>query len=162
MIPKITAGENFGGLCDYLFKEGAYILGSNMLGEEPIDLAREFNNIRNIRSEVRKPVWHASLSASPKEVIGDNKWLPLSKEFLRRMDISLVNHQYLLMRHTDRAHEHVHIVVNRIGANKKLYDSSMDGWRAIEVCKALETKYGLSQVFRRERSRQIERAPVGF
>ena len=65
----------------------------------------------------------------------------LAQEYMREMKIT--NTQYIIVRHQDREHPHVHIVFNRIDNNGKTISDRNDMYRNEQVCKKLKAKHGL-------------------
>ena len=65
----------------------------------------------------------------------------LAQEYMREMKIT--DTQYIIVRHQDREHPHVHIVFNRIDNNGKTISDSNDMYRNEQVCKKLKEKHGL-------------------
>ena len=57
--------------------------------------------------------------------------------------MGIVNTQYIVSRHTDREHQHLHIVANRVDNDGKTVSDSNDDVRNVKVCKALTREYGL-------------------
>jgi Relaxase/Mobilisation nuclease domain len=55
-------------------------------------------------------------------------------------------HQYIMFRHFDANHPHLHILVNRIGYNGKVLSDSNDYQRSEKVLRELEVKYDLVKV----------------
>ncbi len=60
---------------------------------------------------------------------------------MKRMGI--VNTQYIVCRHTDREHQHLHIVANRVDNDGNTISDRNDAIRNVAVCKALTREYGL-------------------
>ena len=71
----------------------------------------------------------------------DEKMIQLAQEYMREMKIT--DTQYIIVRHQDREHPHVHIVFNRIDNNGKTISDSNDMYRNEQVCKKLKEKHGL-------------------
>ena len=71
----------------------------------------------------------------------DEKMVQLAQEYMREMKIT--DTQYIIVRHQDREHPHVHIVFNRIDNNGKTISDSNDMYRNEQVCKKLKEKHGL-------------------
>ena len=57
--------------------------------------------------------------------------------------MGIKNTQYIVCRHTDREHQHLHIVANRVDNNGNTISDSNDDVRNVAVCKALTREYGL-------------------
>lgn len=93
--------------------------------------------------DLKKPVGHIALSYSPVDApkLTDEKMIQLAQEYMHEMKIT--DTQYIIVRHQDREHPHVHIVFNRIGNNGKTISDRNDMYRNEQVCKKLKAKHGL-------------------
>ena len=68
MIAKLIKGKGFRGALEYDLKQGkGVLLETNMAGQTPKELAREFGIIRALRPTLGKAVCHVSLSIHPTE-----------------------------------------------------------------------------------------------
>jgi hypothetical protein len=66
VIAKIVKGKGFRGALNYLFRDGrATIIGGNLSGRIPRELAAEFGQFRKLRPGLAKAVVHIPLSAHP-------------------------------------------------------------------------------------------------
>lgn len=90
-----------------------------------------------MRPNVKKPVCHTilSFSAEDTERLSDKVMTDLAKEYLQRMGYR--DTQYLIVRHLDREHPHVHICINRIDNNGKTISDSNEKYRSTKVCREL-------------------------
>lgn len=146
MIEKQVKGTDFRGVLNYLHsKAGSRLIERNMLGNTPDVLAREFQVASQLNPKLGKMVYHASLSLPKTEELVDEKWGAIASDYLNAMGFS--DSQYVIYRHTDRDHDHIHIVASRI----RLTDGSTvsDSWdykRGEEVIRTLEQKYQLASV----------------
>ena len=93
--------------------------------------------------DLKKPVGHIALSYSPVDApkLTDEKMIQLAQEYMHEMKIT--DTQYIIVRHQDREHPHVHIVFNRIDNNGKTISDRNDMYRNEQVCKKLKAKHGL-------------------
>ena len=93
--------------------------------------------------KLKNPVYHISLDFSHEDTpkLTDNLMAEIAREYMRRMGIK--NTQYIVCRHTDREHQHLHIVANRVDNNGNTISDSNDDVRNVAVCKALTREYGL-------------------
>lgn len=142
MKAKITKGKGFRGVLDYDLERGQVVAGT-MVGRNPRELATEFSVGRQLRPDVEKPVWHCSLSAVPGESLSAEKWEAVVSDFMERM--GLQNHPYVVVKHDDTPHSHVHIIASRIGLDGGVWDDGWDVPRAIKATQELEGKYGLTR-----------------
>jgi hypothetical protein len=93
--------------------------------------------------DIKRPVGHISLSYSKHDAptLTDQKMVELAKEYMQKMNI--FDTQYIVVRHEDREHPHVHIVFNRIDNNGKTISDRNDRFRNEKVCRELKLKHGL-------------------
>jgi hypothetical protein len=149
MIGKQIIGKSFTGLLNYLFsKEGASLIGGNMVGETPQELAAEFRFSKQLNPKVEKPVYHAVLSVPSGEYIPDAKWRAIALDYLEGMGFD--KNLFAIIRHTDRDHDHVHIAASRIKLDEKGTCVS-DSWnylRSEKLIEQLEEKYDLTPAAR--------------
>jgi hypothetical protein len=120
------------------------MLDTNMSGENPRELAAEFGEIRKLRPSLGKAVLHVSLSAAPGEKLTDDQWREVGQRYMGAM--GLEKNQFLVTRHTDTEHEHIHILANRIRFDGSVTSDSQDYKRQEAVMRELERDYGLQRV----------------
>ncbi len=145
MIGKQIKGRSFSKLLAYLLgKEGARVIGSNMEGSNPRELAAEFRFSERLNSRVQRVVYHASLSLPPAEHLEDDAWGAIAQKYLHAMGFDM--NQYVVVRHTDREHDHAHIVASRIRLDSTTVSDSWDYRRSEAVIRKLEQEYGLQSV----------------
>ena len=145
MISKLNKGGGFRGVLGYAIgKDGAKQIGGNMAGSNPRDLASEFGAVRQYNQACKKPVFHASLSLPPGEKLTDEQWNSVARSYLEKMGFDPVANQYAVVRHTDREHDHIHIIANRINQNNfSVAKDNFDFKRTQEACRAVEKEFGL-------------------
>ncbi len=88
-------------------------------------------------------VYHISLNFAieDKARLSDELMAEIAREYMRRMGI--VNTQYIVCRHTDTAHPHLHIVANRVDNNGNTISDSNDNRRSTRICRQLTQEYRL-------------------
>lgn len=93
--------------------------------------------------KLKNPVYHISLDFAHEDApkLTDDLMVEIAREYMRRMGI--VNTQYIVSRHTDREHQHLHIVANRVDNDGNTISASNDRVRNVKICKALTREYGL-------------------
>jgi len=153
VIQKIITGRGFRGVLDYVFKESAElkheearIVGSNMGGTTPRDLAREFGVVRRLNPDLTRAVHHCPLSLPVGERLSDAEWAAFARDYLDRMGFG--NAPYVVVAH---AENHVHIVASRIGFDGHTVSDANDRPRSNRVVHELEREYGLSHAIDPER-----------
>ncbi len=145
MIAKAVKGKGFRGALEYdLGKEHGHIIGTNMAGESVRELAGEFGAIRQLRPNLGKAVLHVSLSAAVGETLSDDQWKAIGECYIDGMD--LAKNQYIITRHSDTEHEHIHILANRIRFDGSVTSDSLDYKRQEVLMRQIERDYGLQAV----------------
>lgn len=145
MIAKAIKGRGFRGTLDYdLGKEGGEMLETNMAGESPKELAAEFGEIRKLRPNLEKSVLHVSISAAPGENLTNDQWREVGNTYLQGMGFE--KNQYVMTRHNDTEHEHIHIIANRIRYDGSVTSDSQDYKRQEVLMRQIEQQYGLEPV----------------
>ena len=154
MIVKHTKGRSFRGVLNYLWsKEGATHIGGNMAGVTPRQLSAEFQVSRLLNPRVERAVYHASLSLPHHEHLDEEKWKAIASSYLEGMGFT--DNQYVIVRHTDRDHDHIHLVASRIKLTGECVHDSWDHRRAEALARKLEQDYQLAPV---QLSWEVERS----
>lgn len=105
MIPTVHAGNDFGGLLDYLQKPGHSLL-------EPLDLpvdqmVEQMKMVAELSARCTRPVKHLTFSAAREDGrLDDATWLKLVDEAER--ELGLEGHLRIVVRHSDKGYDHIH------------------------------------------------------
>ena len=93
--------------------------------------------------KLKNPVYHISLDFAHEDTpkLTDGLMAEIAREYMKRMGI--VNTQYIVCRHTDKEHQHLHIVANRVDNDGNTISDRNDAIHNVAVCKALTREYGL-------------------
>ena len=144
MIGKQTKGRGFRGTLNYVLgKEGAEIVGGNMLGDSARELAAEFAQSRSLRPNMARAVYHASLSLPPGDHLGDGAWRDVADKYMEGMGFT--GSQYVAVKHVDTPHSHIHIVASRVRLDGTVVDESHDYRRSEDCIRGLEKEFNLSR-----------------
>jgi hypothetical protein len=146
MMAKIVKGQDFKGVVDYVLdkKKGTEIIDYDGLRLKDNDsIIQGFVRPASMNSRVSKPVCHISLdfSVQDKDKLSNALMVQIARDYMQRMGI--VDTQYIIGRHYDKEHPHIHLVYNRVDNNGKTISDSNDRFRSEKICKELTTKYGL-------------------
>lgn len=145
MIAKLIKGKGFRGALEYDLKQGkGLLLETNMAGQTPKELAKEFGIIRALRPTLGKAVCHVSLSIHPTEDLTDEQWCEAAQRWLSGMGFT--NNQYVVNRHTNTEHPHIHILVNRIDLEGNVVSDAHDYKRQETIMRILEKEWSLTTV----------------
>jgi hypothetical protein len=126
-------GNSFAGVVGYITHDVgkastervAFVQTLNLLTDDPAKAAKvmawtalhagELKEAAGIQATGRKgenPVYHFSLNWEPGETIAHNEMVAAAGSVLKTLGYD--EHEVVLAAHTDKAHHHVHIVVNRV------------------------------------------------
>jgi hypothetical protein len=157
VIGKQIKGRSFSKLLNYLFgKDGASLIGSNMEGTTPRGVAAEFRFCQQLNPRVSRIVYHASLSLPHTEHLEDDTWHEIAQKYLQAMGFDM--NQYAVVRHSDRDHDHAHIVASRIRLDGTTVSDSWDYRRSEAAIRQLEQDYGLRSLHSNQE--KISRSPT--
>jgi asparagine synthetase B (glutamine-hydrolysing) len=156
MIGKVITGKSFRGYLMYclndkiqqqqetVMKNRAEILVFNKCFGDQQELIQQFNDVRWLNPKLSKPVMHITLSLAPGEHLTKDKWMEVAEQCAK--DMGFENNQYVAIQHKDTGHEHLHIVVNRVGFEKQTVSDSNSYKKIAAHCRKMELKYELKQV----------------
>ncbi len=146
MIAKIMKGADFKGVVYYILNDnkGTEIIDTEGLFLENNDtITQGFVSQASMNPKVTRPVGHIALSFSKEDLpcLNNAVMARIAREYMERMGIK--DTQYIIGRHFDKEHPHVHIAFNRIDNNGKTISDRNDRFRSGRICKELTKKYGL-------------------
>lgn len=139
-------GSDFKGVVYYILNDekGTQIIDADGLFLENNDtIAQGFIGQAQMNPRVAKAVGHIALSFSKEDAprLNNVVMAQIAREYMERMGIK--DTQYIIGRHFDKEHSHVHIAFNRIDNNGKTISDRNDRFRSERICKELTKKYGL-------------------
>jgi hypothetical protein len=153
VIGSAGTGADFRGLQGYLLhgrgEDGEVRVGwtsvRNLGWEDPEIAATQMDATASQNARVQKPVYHLSLNAPPGEHLSREEWEQVAVRVLK--DLGLEEHQALIVAHTDRPHEHVHLMVNRVHPEHlKTWSNSHDYARIERSLRQIERDMNLREV----------------
>jgi hypothetical protein len=155
MVAKITYGASIYGAVSYnhnKVNEGtaSIIHTHNMISNsnnEPLNLSqilRSFEDYLSANKRTKTPVAHFSLNPAIEDKLTDDKLKILAAEYMEGMGYK--DQPYIVYKHNDINREHIHIVSIRIDETGKKLTDSFDYNISMDLCRELETKYGLKQI----------------
>ncbi len=157
MIGKITIGKSFAGCLDYclndkvqkqkavpVMKDRAEVIMYNQCYGSVKELLQQFNEVRALNEQLKKPVLHITLSLAPGEQLPKDKLMGLCQECAK--DMGFENNQYVAIHHRDTSHSHVHIVANRVGYDRRTVSDSKNYQKIAAYCRRMEQQFELKEV----------------
>ncbi len=146
MIAKITTGGDFAGAVEYILdpkKAAELLIGEGVRLKNTHSIIKSFTAQTELNLRVSKPVGHISLdfSVQDKAKLNNEFLLKIADDYLNKMGI--INTQFIIARHYDKEHPHIHIVFNRVNNLGKTISNKNDRYRSEKICKELTRKNDL-------------------
>ncbi len=144
MMAKIVQGNSFASAVNYVLnrEEASIIATKGVRNIDKESIIRSFETQARL-IQIAKPVAHISLdfSAQDRAKMTNQKMIEIAQEYMAKMGYG--NTQVLMVRHTDRDHPHVHLIMNRIDFDGKRISDQNEKIRNVKICKELTLKHGL-------------------
>lgn len=146
MIAKIVKGISFEGVVKYILDSNKK---TNILSADGVRLMnadtiiQSFETQRELNPKVSRTVGHISLgfSVQNKSILTDEFMRNIAIEYMNKMGIT--NTQYIIGRHHDKEHPHLHIAFNKIDNNGHTISDKNDRFNSKKICKELTSEHGL-------------------
>lgn len=148
MISKLKIGTNAGGAIKYdIEKEKALVLyKNNVFGQTAEEMGAEFRAVSDQRS-MKNNTFHISLSLD-KEVATSEQWKLAADAYMVKMGFDLTKAQFVVTRHNDTQHDHIHITCNRVQLDGSVISDSKTFERSHSATRMAELASGL-QIFQK-------------
>ncbi len=144
MMAKIVQGASFAGAINYLLNrdEARILVVRGIRNGTNQEMAHGFERQARL-NPITKPVAHISLnfSAEDRDKLTDKKMIEIAKEYMQKMGYD--NTQCLMVRHTDREHPHLHLILNRVDFDGNRISDRNERIRNIKVTHELTRKHNL-------------------
>lgn len=141
-------GKGFRGALRYnldkVERNVAEVLDHSFAGVSENSIMKEIQLVRVQRPNLQKFFYHTSINFPPKEDISNDLMKQIGYDYLNANGFT--QHQFIMFRHRDADHPHLHILVNRIGYDGKVLSDSNDYQRSEKILRDLEIKYNLTRV----------------
>lgn len=157
MIGKISIGKSFRAIINYclndkiqkheqdlVMQNRAEVLLYNKCFGNQKELVEQFTDVSNLNPKLSKPVLHIALSLAPEDQLRKDKLMEMCEHCAKEMGFE--NNQYIGIYHRDTNHQHLHIIANRVGIDKRTVSDSNSYQKVASYCRKMELKYQLKQV----------------
>ena len=148
MTANMIKGKGFKGALRYnlekVEKGVAEVLDHSFVEVSEKTIMKEIQMIRSHRPNLKKFFYHTSINFPPNENLSNQTMLQIGQDYLKESDFT--QHHYIMFRHYDAGHPHLHILVSRIGYDGKVLSDSNDFARCEKILRQLEKKYNLTPV----------------
>lgn len=148
MTGNMIKGKGFRGALRYnlekVEKGVAEVLSHSFVEVSEKTIMKEIQMVRMLRPNLQKYFYHTSINFPPSENLSNERMNEIGGEYLKAA--GFIQHQFIMFRHRDAEHPHLHILVNRIGYDGKVVSDSNDFARTEKILRELEKRYNLTEV----------------
>lgn len=120
------------------------VLNANFCRSDKLGVLGELREAINEKPNIKEPVWHAMISLDKGEHLTNEQWQQATDEYIEKMGFS--NCPFVVVKHHDTEHEHVHIIASRVSYDRQLVSDSFDYPRSQVVARDLEARFNLRSV----------------
>jgi len=152
MIASQKIGKSFMGALNYNLKKvnhsdpemRAELLATNFADIDPVIIKQEVEMVTSMKPNLSRYVYHTSINFSKEDNVDNTKLLAIAHDYLK--ESGYTNNQYIVFRHHDADHPHIHLLVNRICFDGTVVSDSNNYKNSETILRKLEIKYGLIRV----------------
>jgi hypothetical protein len=156
MTANLIKGKSFRGALKYnldkVDKNVAEVLDHSFVTVSEKLILKEVQMVKMLRPNLKKYFYHTSINFPYNENLNNELMKQIGLEYLKVSGFN--QHQYIMFRHYDADHPHLHILVNRIGYDGQVMSDSNDYARCEKVLRELEKKYNLTQVISSKQAKE--------
>ncbi len=166
MIGKTSIGRSFKGCCSYNMEKvergkGEVILSQGVRDYERGAMVADFVRQAQMNPDLSRSVWHTAVSFDPQDearLRADPQLMQkVANDYLTGMGLD--QSQYVVIRHTDTAHAHFHIVANRVANDGQTISDGHNYSRSEKLLRQIEQNYRLTPMQEQAERLSIENLP---
>lgn len=120
------------------------LLATNFASTDPAIIGQEVEMMKSLEPNLSRYVYHTSINFPKEDKLDNSKLLAIAHDYLK--ESGYTNKQYMIFRHHDADHPHIHLLVNRISFDGTVVSDSNNFKKSEVILRNLEVKYGLTQV----------------
>lgn len=150
MISKSLPANSVYHTCRYICnrKEAEVLRSEGVRAHDYKLMATDFQMQQQMRPSKKVSCFHGILSFHPDEKLSDPMLVEIAQKYLEQLKI--INTQYAIVKHTDKAHLHLHIVANMVNNYGKSINDSFIGLRGKKIAQKLTEEYKLVPAIRKD------------
>ncbi|MFV0329153.1 MAG: relaxase/mobilization nuclease domain-containing protein [Dysgonomonas sp.] len=147
MIAKAKAIAHGKVAIEYAMRESknGELVASNLIqNNTPNGIYNEFTDIQRYNTRCKNKFIRFEIGIAPKDEakLSQNDLTKICEEFSKRLGFE--NHQWIACTHRDTDNLHLHMIVNRIGVDQSVYDTSFISNRASNTAEKISLDMGLT------------------
>ncbi|RAM48005.1 MAG: hypothetical protein C6Y22_30280 [Hapalosiphonaceae cyanobacterium JJU2] len=134
-------------------KDDAAIIDTNMMGTAPHQFNEQFLNTKYTNKAVKRQCAHLIIAIAHREGyhehLSNSQYSYVAREYLKDMgflpkeESKYSDSQFVAVRHSDRNHEHLHIIASRIRLDGSLVNDSYDYFNSQVSTRRIAAQLGL-------------------
>jgi hypothetical protein len=166
MIGKTSIGRSFKGCCGYNMQKvekgkGEVILSQGVRDYELGAMVADFVRQAQMNPDLSRSVWHTAISFDPQDEARLRADPQLMQQVARSylVGMGLDHSQYVVIRHTDTAHAHFHIVANRVANDGQTVSDGHNYSRSEKLLRQIEQNYQLTPMQEQGQRLSVENLP---
>ena len=154
-IGKSNGGKGFKGAALYILqkKDAEFLYGRGVVTQNPALIANQMRVVADMR-KLKNPVMHFSISLNKGERGTPENWQKAADAFLIKMGFDLDQAQYVVARHNDTQHDHIHILANRVMLKNTVVSDFQLKQKTHEATRAAELAGGF-RVFESQKAKEL-------
>ena len=146
-----NTGNGFSKAISYALQEAkkyseetrAKVLELNQVYGSSKEMGKQMREVADDRKTALKPVLHVQINFHPDEKLTRAQAEQAINSILKDIGIEKDNHQYVVVQHKDKAHDHYHVVANRVGMDGELLNDHRIKDRLQVACDKVEKEQHL-------------------
>lgn len=166
MIAKTSIGRSFKGCCDYNIEKvekgkGEMLLSQGVRDFDRAAMVADFVRQAKMNPDLSRSVWHTSLSFAPTDearLKQDPQLMEkVARDYLKGMGLD--QSQYVVIRHSDTDHSHLHIIANRVANDGQTVSDSLNYQRQSKLMRQIEQQHDLTPTVEQPQRKSLEKVP---
>jgi hypothetical protein len=153
MISKICTGHHFYGALRYIcqtLKQAEILAVEGVRGHDLKLMIEDFERQHSLKPEKNQACFHGILSFYPGEKPTDKQVLEIVGKYFEGLNIR--DTQYAIVKHTDKAHLHIHLIANMVNNEGKSISDRWVALRGKKLAQKLTLEYKLTQALSKDLS----------
>lgn len=165
MIAKAKAIAHGSRAIEYALREskmGSLVASNLVQNETPGAIYKEFLELQECNTRCKNKFIRIEIGIAPgdEKKLGEEDLAGICREFSSRFGFE--NHQWIGCVHRDTEHLHMHMIVNRIGIDQSVYDTSFISKRAGKIAESISRELGLTIANQVKRQNKYQPEAIGF
>ena len=120
----------------------AMLLDKNLFSDSPTGYVNELTDVANLNARVKNKCTEISINLKPGETVSDERFVKIGRKYLNEM--GYFNNPYLMYKHTDKEHSHIHLILSTVNYDGKWTNDSFSREKSFKISRNIEKEYGLN------------------